>query len=360
MTFSLHSKSLTISALAALFICVHISAKAQENTTLYYDQNGKGLDSKKKAVFYRTVKFDVGNKPVGTVEDFYMNGKPFTKGEAIYIDKQDDSKSRWTGTVITFNEKGRQIKQDGYDTNGLLDGKQFIFDNEGTKISERTYLHGNPTENYYTIYTKDGVQAKYSYLNKMPVNLATTDKKLAHFSDKGVLYQNGEPLQYYTTPKGLSVAAKFTLTQLWGDYFEIYITIENGSNEQFNFDPSEITAVFQNDNKMIPVDVLSFDTYTSRVSHKQKWSPGFSAFANTALLNPAGYSAITTKPIAAQSDTSGYKPYIMKQNISEGYLKLNTMLPGTRLVGFVNVKYHRVDHFLLNVPVNGYVYQFEL
>jgi hypothetical protein len=54
-----------------LFSC----AFAQEKLTLYYDASGKGLDTKKKAVFYRVVTLDASGKPAGTVEDFYPNDK---------------------------------------------------------------------------------------------------------------------------------------------------------------------------------------------------------------------------------------------------------------------------------------------
>jgi hypothetical protein len=68
--------------LALLFALICFNIYAQDKQTLYYDQNGKGLDTKKKAIFYRRVVFDDNNKPVGMVEDFYMNDKPMAKGEA--------------------------------------------------------------------------------------------------------------------------------------------------------------------------------------------------------------------------------------------------------------------------------------
>jgi len=52
--------------------------------------------------------------------------------------------------------------------------------------------------------------------------------------------------------------------------------------------------------------------------------------------------------------------YNIKQTISEGYLKINTLFPNTRLVGFVNIKKEDADHIILNIPVNGKVYHFEL
>jgi hypothetical protein len=34
------------------------------------------------------------------------------------------------------------------------------------------------------------------------------------------------------------------------------------------------------------------------------------------------------------------------------------VMPSSRLIGFVNIKYEKADGVLINVPVNGKVYQF--
>ncbi|MDB5116595.1 MAG: hypothetical protein JWQ79_2087 [Mucilaginibacter sp.] len=44
--------------------------------------------------------------------------------------------------------------------------------------------------------------------------------------------------------------------------------------------------------------------------------------------------------------------YDIKQTISEGYLKKNSIFPNSRVVGFVNIKYEKADHILLNVLSN--------
>src|SRR6185437_13878801 len=97
-------RKLLIACLTSILFTSAFQLFAQEKLTLYYDQAGKGLDTKKKAVFYRLVSFDANNNPVGTVEDFYISGKPLRKGEATVIDKFDDSKSLWKGEVLSYDD----------------------------------------------------------------------------------------------------------------------------------------------------------------------------------------------------------------------------------------------------------------
>ena len=192
-----------------LFVCLWTSQiHAQEKLKLYYDQNGKGLDTKKKASFYRVVTFDSNNKPVGIVEDFYMNDKPLAKGEASVIDKFDNRKSKWKGQVQNFSEKGKLASQNNYDDDGLLDGKQINFNSDGVKTEEFDYTHGNPIKDYYLAYDKKGTVTHYSYLTHLPMKLATTDKIIVPFTEKKVIYQDGIPVQFYFED-GLSVAVKF-------------------------------------------------------------------------------------------------------------------------------------------------------
>lgn len=364
------------------------NAYAQEKLTLYYDGNGKGLDTKKKATFYRMVTFDDNNNPIDTVKDFNLNGKLQAKGKALIVDKFDNTKSRWIGQVFLYNEKGRLVELNNYDNEGRLDGIQTTF-SDGHKEQEREYLHGNPTKDYYFVYDKKEAATKYSYLTHLPKNLSTSDKKITPFTERKVIYQDGQPVEFYYID-GISVAVKMSTKQIYGNYYEAYVTIENGSNEQFNFDPSYITASFQNDGKVFEGEVMTYNDYIKKVNRRQNWTAAFNAFAQTAAATTAGYSSTyasahaqtsTGKSAYVQASSTSYngaaqyaaaqnasnnisqlanQQYDIKQSISEGYLKLNTIFPNSRLIGFVNIKYMDAEHIFLNVPVNGKVYHFEL
>ncbi len=377
-------KSLT---LIILLICIKVSA--QEKYTLYYDQNGKGLDTKKKAVFYRIVTFDNANNPIGVVEDFYPNDKPYRKGEAINIDKLDDTKSRWKGEVLTYNEKGKLLANNHYDLNGLLDSVQTIYNLDDEVYSELNYSHGNPTKDFYLVHDRKGNTTRYSYLTHLPMRLSTTDQVIVPITLRQIYYQDGQPIEFYNVD-GIYIAVKISTKQLYGDYYEAYIEIDNGSNPQFDFDPGHITASLEDQGIAAEGEVMTYDEYIKKVKRRQNWTTAFAAFAEAASATSAGYSSSKTsaytqtssgKSVYVQSNTKSYdgaaqyaavqnaannvnnmvgQQSDIRQTISEGYLKVNTIFPNMKLVGFVNIKYQKANHMLLNVPVNGKVYHFEL
>jgi len=382
-------KTLLPKLLFLAFLLSFFHSSAQDKITLYYDQNGKGLDTKKNAVFYRTVAFDDNNKPVGIVEDFYMNGKSLNKGEASIIDKFDNNKSRWKGKVQSFNEKGQVIAENNYDDFGLLDGHQTTYTSSGEKYEEFEYSHGNPTKDYYLTYDKKGTPMRYSYLTHLAMKLSTSDKNIVPFTYKKIIYQDGVPVQFYFIDS-ISVAVKISTKQLYGNYYEAFITIENGSPDQFDFDPSDITASLVKDGQASEGDVLGYDEYIKKVKRRQNWTAAFTAFAEAAAATSAGYSSTKVnayaqtssgKTVVVQANSTSYnganayaasqnaannmnqminQQYDIKKNISDGYLKRNTVFPNSRIIGFVNIKLEDADHILLNVPVNGKVYHFEL
>ncbi len=379
-------KSLTF---FALFICT--SVLAQEKYTLYYDQNGKGLDTKKKAAYYRIVTFDENNKPLGVVEDFYPDDTLYRKGEATNIDKFDDIKSRWKDEVLTYNDESKLIASNNYDANGLLDSVQTIYNIDEERYSVLTYTHGNPTKDYYFVYDRKGDTSRYSYLTHLPVRLllSTTDQVIVPITLRQLYYQDGQPVEFYSID-GIYVGVKISTQQLYGAYYEAYIEIENGSNPQFDFSPDNITATLEDGGNANEAEVMTYNDYMKRVKRRQNWTTAFTIFAESAAATSAGYSSSKTntyiqtstgKSVSVQSNTESYngaaqyaamqnaannvnsmirQQYDIRQTISEGYLKLNTIFPNSRLVGFVNIKFQKADHILLNVPVNGKVYHFEL
>jgi len=92
-----------------------------------------------------------------------------------------------------------------------------------------------------------------------------------------------------------------------------------------------------------------------------KGSNGASAYgtAKTTSYNGAAQYA-ATQNASNNINQLVNTQYDIKRTISEGYLKLNTVFPDSRLVGFINIKLQDADHILLNVPVNGKIYHFEL
>lgn len=381
-------KTLSFFSLSVLFTLVSSHSYSQISTILYFDENGKGLDAKKHAAFYRMVSTDGNGKFADDVNDFYLNGKPMAKGRLNLIDKHNSRNSYWIGKLLKYNDDGKLVQQESYDENGYLDGIQVTTNSDGRKTQELEYTHGNLVKDYFLSYDKKGNEVKCSYLTHLPMNLASSDKIIMPFTLKKIVYNDGIPVQYYFVD-GLSVAVKLSTKQLYGDYYEAYVTIENGTGEQFNFDPTDITASLEKDGKVEDGEVLSYNLYMKKAKRRQAWTSAFTAFAQVAAATSAGYSSSNTnanvtsssgRSVSIQASTTSYngaaaygasqnatnnmnqlasQQYNIRQSISEGYLKLNTIFPNSRLIGFINIKHKDADHIYLNVPVNGKVYHFE-
>jgi hypothetical protein len=399
-----------VSQLLSIALMLGSTAFAQTKETLYYDENWKGLDEKKKAAFYRSVQFDVDEKPVGVIETYFKSGKLQSKGEAIYIDRLDGNKTVWKNNVTFYNAKGIKLFDQNYDDQGNAHGMQTAYNDNGVKISQGEYDHGNYSTDYYLVYDKDGNSKKYSYLTMMPMKIATTGKKIIPKTQMKVVYREGSPIQYYFID-GISVAVQFGRESSYGDYYVAYITIENGTDKEFDFDPSGIISVLAKDEKVDEAEILSYEEYMKKVNRRQAWTTAFTAFAEQQAASQAGYSASSTTGAVAGISTSttnasGFagntygaatsttnsagvvvgssttvnyngaaqyaanqnaanninalsnQQYQIKSSIKQGYLKKNTIYPSTRLIGYINIKYDKATGILLNIPVNGKMYQF--
>lgn len=360
---------------------------AQTQLLLYYDKTGKGVDTTKNFMFYRSVTLDKNNKPIDTIRDYYANGQCMSRGMASYIDKLNTRKSAWIGKCYRYNEKGKLRAIQNFDDNGMMDGVQTTFNPDGSKADVYEYIHGNPSSETYVTYTKEGEQ-QCSYLTHLPIKPVITDNKIVPFTERKAVYQDGSLVQFYFID-GLSVAVKLSDKQQYGHYYEAFVTIENGSGDQFDFDPSYITASLSLKGVVKDAQVYAYDDYMKKVSRRQAWSTAFTTFAEMAAATSAGYSSSTTnvygitssgRLISAHVTTSSYngaaqyaatqnaannvnqlvgQQYEIKRNISEGYLKLNTIFPNSRLIGFVNINFDSADKIYLNIPVNGKIYHFE-
>jgi len=378
----------TLLTLLTIFLFTSSGVFAQEKLTLYYDADGKGLDAKKKAAFYRLVTFDDMNRPTGIVHDFYMNDKPLAEGQLGNLDKFDNNKSRWKGAVTTYTEKGKLSGHWNYDENGFLDGTQILLNADGQKEQELEYQHGNPAKDHYLFYDKKGNTIRYSYLTHLPMTLSTTDKDIVPFSNRQTIFQDGQRLQFYSLD-GITVSVKLSTKRLYGSYYEAFITIENGTNPQFDFDPAGITASLENGGAVQDGEVLTYDDYMKKVKRRQGLMTALTGLVETANVVNSSYSSSTTtvkaktssgKTATLKAKTTSYdgaaasataqqagedmnqlagQQAAAKQTISEGYLKANTIFPNSQIVGFVNIKHQDADHIYLNIPVNGKVYHFE-
>lgn len=378
--------------IAGIFSCLINLVLAQQKVRLYYDANSKGVESKKQCTFYREVSFDDQKKPVGEIRDYWKNGKLQTIATgALHIDRNDDSKSIWIGKVQLFDKKGKKIQESHFSGSGMADGTSTTYDGKQQPLTVAEYKNGRPAHNWYIRYEK-GNAVKTSYLNHMPLNALTEEKDIYPLAERRVLYDDGRVIQYYFND-GVSIAVQFTEEDLYGKYYASYITIENGTDEEVILNPDDFTVVSLRGGKAHQEDIIPYAKYMKKVKRKQGWSSFFNAFAESQAASQAGYSAVASSGAAAavnnrgeaalaygEQASVGYSgsaqyaanqqarqnvqqydnaQYGIRNSISQGYLKINTVMPHSRVIGYVNVKKSKMDGMILNIPIRGKIYQFQ-
>ena len=161
----------------AIALIASLSLFGQKQEKIYYDKEWKGC-SQSKAEFYRIVNYDENGKPVGKVKDYFITGELQSEIDgAFYIDKNDDSKSKFIGLSRGFFKNGNKqfenlhdnqgniimnkrwyengkIETDEKDENGVYTGKSYY---ENGKIkSEVTGSNSNEKTRTYIYYYESG------------------------------------------------------------------------------------------------------------------------------------------------------------------------------------------------------------
>lgn len=223
-------------------------------------------------------------------------------------------------------------------------------------------------------------------------------------------YRDGHTYQYYVH-KGISVTMGLSIKKSYGKYYEVAIAIENLTGSSFNFNPNNISAkILKNDSYTYETALPAYE-YMKKVNRRQSWNAALVAMGQYNAANQAGYSSssttsTTTGYATTYGNASGYygntsfnaygnsttygtattnsytqsydgaaayaaqqnanrnvsnyqnQQFQIKQSLNQGYLKMNTIPNGYRIVGFVNIKYKKGDTMTITIPVNGTDYDF--
>lgn len=220
--------------------------------------------------------------------------------------------------------------------------------------------------------------------------------------EKGFYYKEGKVVQYIIH-KSKVVAMHLSMSDLYGEYYVAYISIENYSNKRFDFFPEKMQALIVNGN--ISAKVWSYDDFMKKARKKQAWNTFFVALGEYVDANTAGYSYSQSSGYKNSygfssgyfgcsdgyvsgnvrtysnftSNTSSYNAtanYYARQNaennvnnyknqqyqilnsINQGYLKTNTIFPNQRLNGYLNIDYIKTDCLKLSFTINSDEYSF--
>jgi antitoxin component YwqK of YwqJK toxin-antitoxin module len=126
-------------------------AVAQKMDTIYYDANWKGVPVKTLASFMRIAHLSADSQ-LGTVKDFYITGELQTEGLIpVYIDKNDDKKSKFKGHVVSYYKSGKKQSEGFRNDSCQLEGVLTEYYENGFKKVEEIFKNGQ----------QDGEQTNY-------------------------------------------------------------------------------------------------------------------------------------------------------------------------------------------------------
>ena len=173
----------------------------------------------------------------------------------------------------------------------------------------------------------------------------------------------------------------------YGKYYQIQLYINNLDSLSVIFDPDEVNAhLINKKGDTISLEVYTNEEYQKKVKQTQDLtmtlygiSAGLNAasagrsksYSTTHSSNGLHYTTVTTHydPIAAQqaslaasTQMAVYRKMMEDERITkeQGYLKKNTIYPNEGIVGYMNIKRKKGHVLIINIPINGNVYSFEL
>lgn len=171
----------------------------------------------------------------------------------------------------------------------------------------------------------------------------------------------------------------------YGKYYQIGIYVMNNGNKPITFYPEDITSYLYNKDKIVDLEVYTFDEYAKMVRNQQiaamailgfsaGVSSGMAAYNTTYTTTygigrmPYTYVHTTYNPAAAALSSIATTTQLLtlsrilsedRNVLSQGYMKINTIHPEEGIVGFMNIKRKKGKVMTVNIPVNGHVYSFD-
>lgn len=361
------------------------------------------------AIYYKSGKLQ---------ETCYRNQKGVLVGENIQYYESGKIKAKATydltggiiGAVIFYYENGLISAQLPYKL-GALNGLGIYYNESGRKSAEIEFLNGAPKYDWYFEFDEQGLSYKYDVKSKEPY---TYKNEANNFSNEPkeikTFYNEGKTFQYYIH-NGISVTMHLSIEKNYGKYYVAYISIENLTGNAFNFNPDKISATLKNKGKEFSGEVLSNNEYIKKVNNRQAWNSALIALGESYSASQAGYSSSSTSSTASgyansYGSASGYygntygsvygssstygttttnsytesynagasyaaqqnaqqnisnfqnQQYEIKNELNQGYLKLNTIYNEDRIIGQVNIRFKTAESIKISIPLNGVIYDF--
>jgi len=237
--------------------------------------------------------------------------------------------------------------------------------------------------------------------------------KTSPVKEYGYNMKDGNLIFYYKH-KGMSLSMTLFTDNNYGNYYQAWINIQNFTGKNLLLDPNRITSktFIKKTEEVKDLKVLSYEEYMKKVKRSQSWQNFAVAFGNSLAASNAGYSYSTTNSSVTgvtnsygsasgyvgntygyasgysssystaygRSSTSSYNgaaayeaqqnanaqtnayisnQYQIKNRLSEGYVKANTLANQTEFMGYFNIQFVKTDNLRIVIPINGETYIFD-
>lgn len=231
-------------------------------------------------------------------------------------------------------------------------------------------------------------------------------KELGRYAENGIIIT-------YIKYKGIIVSTVAQAVKQYGKYYSINVSLQNLSGKSILFDPSKIVAKGYNVKKQefFDLQVLSASEYDKKVANKQAWKNFWVALGEGMAASNAGYSSSTTTYSGSSYTTgsahaSGYygntygytnaygsaytttygrantttyngaaayaaqqqananysayanSQYTIREQLKDGYVKLNTIRNEVNYMGYFNIRYKKLDHLIVTMTIDGEEFKF--
>ena len=228
----------------------------------------------------------------------------------------------------------------------------------------------------------------------------------------GQYAENGQVITYIKY-KGIIISTVAQAIKQYGKYICINMNIKNLSGKSILFNPTTIQAkgYRRKTNEFFDMQVLSAREYDKTVERKQSWNNFWVALGQSMAASSAGYSSSNTTYSGASftsgsahasgyvGNTYGYAnaygtaytttygrshtttyngaaayaaqqqaaanyssyangQYSIREQLNEGYVKMNTIRNEVEYCGYFNIKYKKLDNLVMTMFIDGEKFEF--
>lgn len=363
--------------------------------TIYYNKNWKVCRNKAFANYYRLALYPVDTTMSKEFRTYYMSGELQGEGAFVTLDKEDDAKSVFSGSITTYYKNGKPeelktykdgkldneytsfyangfVREHFFLKNGMKEGAMAAFTEDGRACTLTLYRDDVP-EGFYVVVDADGNYSKYSLTDKQPILETPSPDEMR------TEYKNGVAWPYYNK-NGLIVGVSNSLVdENIGGYREIGVQIVNKSMMNVDIDPAEIEIYDLKNGKRKDFELVGVEEYDKKIlKFKKKVAKRMvknKAVVQTerennvnANLGAQVFDAGTSNTIKdfqmrickmRQLEAGNRMKYSEKMPEDLGYLERTTIHPGEVVSGYLYTSDRKATDLFVKVKIKGIAYEFE-